>query len=71
MESIVKQTDGGYLVTVVIGFSTKDCLDGSLGVGSGGYEVRYYVNETSVYRARIDDKHSELDPREKGTRLPV
>lgn len=71
MESIVEQTDGGYLVTLVIGFSTKGCLDGSLGVGSGGYEVRYYVNQTSVFRVQIDDKQSELDPREKGTRLPI
>lgn len=69
MDSTAEQTDDGYLVTLNIAFSAKSCHGGSLGVGSGGYQVRYYINETTVYRAQIDDMQSELNPREKGTQL--
>ena len=71
MDSTVEQNDSGYLVTLNIAFSAKSCHDGSLGVGSGGYQVRYHINRTTVYRAQIEDAQSDLDPRKEGTRLPV
>lgn len=71
MDSTVEPTDDGYLVTLNIAFSAKSCHDGSLGVGSGGYQVRYHINGTTVYRAQIEDAHSDLDPRKEGTQLPV
>jgi hypothetical protein len=68
-DSTVEPTDDGFLVSLEIGFSTQDCHDGTLGAGNGSYWVRYYLNETMVYREEFEDEQVPPDPREEGAQL--
>lgn len=72
-ESTVESAPDGVLASMEVGFSTQDCRDGVVGAGGGSYRVRYYANETVVYRSAIEAKEDggrgPPDPREDGVRL--
>lgn len=69
-ESTVESTPDGFLASLEIGLSTQDCRDGVVGTGGGSYSVRYYANETVVYRSDLEaDPRDPPDPRERGVQL--
>lgn len=67
----VTRVDDGWSVRVETGLSTYTCTDGSLAVGDGYYTVRYFVNETAVYRVQDGGDGPVPEPREHGERIRV
>jgi hypothetical protein len=67
----VNRTETGSLVQMEFGLSVYTCTDGVRSVGDGYYSVRYFINETAVYRAQRGGSGDVPDPREHGERIRV
>lgn len=65
----VTKVDDGWAVRIETGFSKETCQDGARAVGDGYYTVRYFLNESHIYRAQDGGAGSAPDPREQGTRI--
>lgn len=64
-QSIVNETDDGYLVYVAGGMTYYTCENGNLGVADGGFHATYFINNSTALKLNRPTNRTD-DPREHG-----